>query len=281
MAVASEQVSTNGHAHPTVLNDALVLYMREIAPEDRKRVQAELSRFLRWVGGGRKAGTLAAPEIGEYSDLVSARGTAPDAVTRLEVVKKFLGYLKKQGLVEVSLAQHLRLRKGRTATGRRNQSTVERTVVRLTKAGHTELLSRLAGYRDERRQLADDIHRAAADKDVRENAPLEAAREAQGLLQSKITEIEATLKAAVVIEEHGSDQIGSRIRLGSTIVLQEQETGRTTTCQIVAPSEASPLQSKISSASPVGAAVLGRGPGDAVKVRTPRGVQVYTIVKTV
>lgn len=280
MAVGSEQIATNGHAGPPALNDAMVLYMREIAPEDRKHVQSELSRFLRWVGGDRKVATLAAPEIGEYSDLVSARGTAPDAVTRLEVVKKFLGYLKKQGMVDVSLAQHLRLRKGRSATGRKNQSTVERTEVRLTKAGHSELLTRLAGYRDERRQLAEDIHRAAADKDVRENAPLEAAREAQGLLQSKITEIEATLQAAVVIDE-SVNLSGTRIRLGSMVVLQEQGTGRTTTCQIVAPNESNPLQSKISSASPVGAAVLGRAPGDEVKVRTPRGVQTYTIVKTV
>jgi transcription elongation factor GreA len=279
MAVASEQVGTNGHAGTAALNDALVLYMREIAPEDRKRVQAELSRFLRWVGPDRKVASLAAPEIGEYSDLVSARGTAPDAVTRLEVVKKFLGYLKKQGMVDVSLAQHLRLRKGRSGAGRKGQSTIERTVVRLTRQGHSELLSKLAEYRDERRQLADDIHRAAADKDVRENAPLEAAREAQGLLHSKITEIEATLQAAVVIDDT-TETSGARIRLGSTVVIQESGSGRTTTCQIVAPSEASPLQSKISSASPVGSAILGRAPGDEVKVRTPRGMQTYTIVKT-
>jgi transcription elongation factor GreA len=48
----------------------------------------------------------------------------------------------------------------------------------------------------------------------------------------------------------------------------------------VAPNEASPLQAKISSASPVGAAILGRSPGDEVAVRTPRGLQTYLIVKT-
>lgn len=280
MAVATDTVETNGHAESTGLNEAMIVYMREIPSEDRKRVQAELSRFLRWVGGERKATTLAAPEIGEYSDLVSARGTAPDAVSRLEVVKKFLAYLKKQGVIEVSLAQHLRLRKGRSSATRRNQTTVEREVVRLTKQGHLELTTRLAEYREERRQIADDIHRAAADKDVRENAPLEAAREAQGMLQSKINEIEATLRAASVIDET-IETAGARIRLGSTIVLEDKGTGRTTTCQIVAPNEASPLQAKISSASPVGSAVLGRAPGDQIQVKTPRGMQTYRIVKTI
>lgn len=207
------------------------------------------------------------------------RGTAPDAVARLEIVKKFLGYLKKQGVIEVSLAQHLRLRKGRTSTARSNQTTVERTVVRLTKQGYQELTTKLAEYREERRQIADDIHRAAADKDVRENAPLEAAREAQGMLQSKINEIEATLRAASVIDE-SIDTAGARIGLGSTIVLEDKGTGRTTTFQIVAPNEASPLQAKISSASPVGSAVLGRAPGDQIRVKTPRGLQTYLIVRT-
>ncbi|MBI4220406.1 MAG: GreA/GreB family elongation factor [Chloroflexi bacterium] len=279
MAVGSDQVVTNGHAEAPALNEALVLYLRDVAPEDRKSIQAELARFLRWVGADRKVVTLSAPEIGEYSDLVSARGTAPDAVGRLEIVKKFLGYLKKQGLVEVSLAQHLRLRKGRANTGRKKQSTLERSIVQLTRAGHTELLSRLDQYRDERRALAEDIHRAAADKDVRENAPLEAAREAQGLLQSKINEIEATLRSAVVIED-GKATAGARIQLGMTVVIKETDTGRQTTCQIVAPHEASPRNAKISSASPVGAAILGRSPGDEVTVRTPKGLQTYLIVKT-
>lgn len=279
MAVSSDQIAVNGHAEPPALNQALVFYLREIAAADRKTVQAELSRFLRWVGGDRKVVTLSAPEIGEYSDLVSARGTAPDAVGRLEIVKKFLGFLKKQGLVEVSLAQHLRLRKGRVNSGRKKLQTLERSVVQLTRAGHTELMSRLDQYRGERRALAEDIHRAAADKDVRENAPLEAAREAQGLLQGKINEIEATLRSAVVIED-GGKPAGERIQLGSTVVIKETDTGRQTTCQIVAPHEASPLNAKISSASPVGAAILGKIPGDEVRVRTPKGLQTYLIVKT-
>ncbi|MBI4306071.1 MAG: GreA/GreB family elongation factor [Chloroflexi bacterium] len=279
MAVSTVQVVTDGHAEPPALNETLVLYLRDVAPEDRKTVQAELSRFLRWVGADRKVATLAAPEIGEYSDLVSARGTAPDAVGRLEIVKKFLGFLKKQGLVEVSLAQHLRLRKGRASSGRKKQSTLEHAVVQLTRAGHSELVSRLDQYRGERKALAEDIHRAAADKDVRENAPLEAAREAQGLIQGKINEIEATLRSAVVIEE-GDAVAGARIQLGSTVVIKETDTGRQTTCQIVAPHEASPLNAKISSASPVGAAILGKLPGEEVRVRTPKGLQTYLIVKT-
>lgn len=260
------------------LTTALQWYMQTVPADSKQQSQSELARFMRWVGPSRKVTSLAPPEIGEYSDLVSARGTAPDAVDRLSVVKAFLAYLKKQGLIETSLAQHLRLRKGRSTSGKA-KAAIDSSVVRLTKQGHGELLNRLASYRDERQGLAEEIHRAAADKDVRENAPLEAAREAQGLLMSRIAELEATLRSAVVIDESAAKSM-TVVRLGSSISLKDDTTGKVMNCQIVGPNEASPLRSKVSSASPVGAAVLGRSAGDEVRVQTPRGEQVFVILKT-
>jgi transcription elongation factor GreA len=151
--------------------------------------------------------------------------------------------------------------------------------IRLTRAGHAELTRRLAQYQADRIRITEEIQRAAADKDVRENAPLEAAREAQGMLMAKIQEVETTLRAAVVID--GEDGDGSnRVQLGSKVTLKEMTSERSTNYQLVDPDEASPLNGKISSASPVGAAILGRSPGQEVLVETPRGRQRYLIVKT-
>jgi transcription elongation factor GreA len=260
------------------LASALQQYMQTVPDDDKQSSQSELAKFARWVGGDRAISSLAPPEIGEYSDFVSAGGTAPAATERLGIVKLFLAYLKKKGMVETGLAQHLRLRKGRSIAGHARSSR-ESSVVRLTREGHSDLMKRLSALREERRGLAGEIQRAAEDKDVRENAPLEAAREAQGLVLSRIAELETTLRSAVVIQDE-AERAQTRVRLGSTITLKDTSNSKTMTCQIVGPNEASPLSGKISSASPVGSAVLGRAPGDSVRVQTPLGEQVYSIIKT-
>ncbi len=99
------------------------------------------------------------------------------------------------------------------------------------------------------------------------------------MLMSKIADLEATLRAAEVIDEDASGA-GNLVTLGSTVTLKDSTTGKTMTCQIVEPNEASPLNSKISSVSPVGAAVLGCRPGQEVKVHTPRGDQSFEVMKT-
>ena len=259
------------------LTSALAEYIQTVPENDKKQAQVELAKFSRWVGSDRLVSTLAPPEIGEYSDIVSARGTAPGATERLAAVKLFLAYLKKNGFIETGLAQHLRVRKGRSSAAKK--TTAETLVVQLTKRGHSDLVQRLEEFRGERQHLAEEIHRAAQDKDVRENAPLEAAREAQGLLMSKIAEAEATLRVAVIIDESGKRSSDQIIRLGSNVTLQDSATGKSLACQIVEANEANPLNSKISNVSPVGAAVIGKAVGDEVTVSTPRGDQTYVILK--
>lgn len=276
--MAAEPSVTTEEATDIDLASALQQYMQTVSQDEKQSSQSELAKFARWVGGDRTLSSLAPPEIGEYSDFVSAGGTAPAATERLGVVKGFLAYLKKKGMVQISLAQHLRLRKGRTIAGRIRSSRVS-SLVRLTRQGHADLVSRLSALREERRGLASEIQHAAEDKDVRENAPLEAAREAQGLVLSRIAELETTLRSAVVIQDE-AERSKTFVRLGSTVTLENGSTGKTMTCQIVGPNEASPLSAKISSASPVGSAVLGRAPGDEVHVQTPLGEQVYSIIKT-
>lgn len=255
------------------LSEAFQFYVRQMPADDRKAAQPEIAKFVRWAGSDRLITSLVPSEIGEYSDTFGARATSSDANDRLATVKLFLSFLKKKGHVETNLSQHLRIRKARSTSKSRSFGRQE---IRLTRAGYNDMTKQLAQLQKQRVQLAQDIQRAAADGDVRENAPLEAARENQGMVVAKIREIESTLKSAVVIEEDGAEQT-ERVEIGAKLKLTDTESGRSVNYQLVEPNEASPLNGKISVLSPVGAAILGRRVDEQVTVVTPRGEQVYRI----
>ena len=280
MASDTKPVAPSQTEDPALnLGAACQAYIRGLPDEDKQRAEPELRRFRRHFGAERAVATIRPPEIGDYGDMVGAHGTAPDAAERLGMVKQFLTQMKKQGSVPVNLAQHLRLRKGRSSTGRA-RAIPGQHVVRLTKQGYSDLEKKLEQLQAERQRLTEEIHEAAQDKDVRENAPLEAAREQQGMTMGKILEIEATLRTAVVIDAGKRGQGDTNdIRLGSKVTLLDVSTEKETSYQLVEPNEANPLSGKISSMSPVGAAILGRSPGDQVRVQTPLGQQLYEVVK--
>ncbi|MDA1279635.1 MAG: GreA/GreB family elongation factor [Chloroflexi bacterium] len=260
------------------LNEAFQTYVRQLPQDAKKAAQPEIAKFVRWIGGKRTIDTIIPSEIGEYNEVFGARTATRDATERLSAVKLFLAFLKKKGHIEVNLAQHLRLRKSRTSASKASTVLSPTRSVRLTQSGYNEMTKQLAQLHDERVRIVDDIQKAAADGDVRENAPLEAAREAQGMAIGKIREIEATLKVAVIIDAKQQDS--TRVHIGSKIELNEVTSDKVVKYQLVEPNEANPLTGKISIVSPVGSAVLGRKLGDEVKVKTPRGQQVYKIVTT-
>jgi transcription elongation factor GreA len=112
--------------------------------------------------------------------------------------------------------------------------------------------------------------------DLRENADYTAAREEQSFLEGRIGTIEALLRAAVVIEATGGD---GRVHVGSTVSVEEiGGDGDAVVYRIVGSAEADPAAGRISNASPVGRALIGRSAGDVVPVATPRGEVAYRIV---
>jgi transcription elongation factor GreA len=257
------------------LSEAFQVYVQQM-PEDAKlAAQPEIAKFVRWLGPERTISSISASEIGEYSELQTTRSTSTDAQERLATVKLFLTFLKKSGSVETNLAQHLRVRKSRIATTRARSTRVAQQQVRLTKAGYDQMTKQLAQLQEQRLALTGDIQKAAADGDVRENAPLEAARENQGMVMAKIRDIEGTLKLAVVIDGRRSD--GDAVHIGSKVEITELSSSKKFQYQLVEPNESSPLAGKISIASPVGSAILGQSVGAEVSVVTPRGEQTYRI----
>jgi transcription elongation factor GreA len=113
--------------------------------------------------------------------------------------------------------------------------------------------------------------------DLKENADYTSAREEQSFLEGRISSIEATLRAATVIETP-SGPAADRITLGSTVTI-EDETGARMTYVVVGSSEADPRAGRISNVSPVGRALLGRTAGEEVAVAAPRGDVRYRIIE--
>ena len=197
-------MATKTETNPASINQSVTetfqIYVRQLPDDTKQQAQPEIAKFVRWVGGERDINSLTASEIGEFSDAIASRTSSAGAAERAAHVKQFLAYLKKKGIIPVNLAQHLRLRKSRTAISvSRSYRGHSGRVIRLTRSGFNDLSKKLADLQDERVKLVEEIHKAAADKDVRENAPLEAARESQGMVMARIAELEATLKVSVII----------------------------------------------------------------------------------
>ena len=143
----------------------------------------------------------------------------------------------------------------------------------ITNDGKKDLENELEELKSRRGAIADKIAEARDYGDLSENAEYDAAREEQGLVESRIAEIEDVLLNAEIITTSRS----SKVSLGSKV---ELKTGKkTVNYHIVGPVEADPLEGKISNESPIGVALMGKKVGDIVTITTPKGEIKYEIVK--
>ena len=119
------------------------------------------------------------------------------------------------------------------------------------------------------------IGEARAHGDLSENAEYHAARERAGFIEGRISELEAKLANAQVIDPKLLDAEG-RCVFGATVDLQD-EGGETSTWQIVGEDEADIKEGRISFSSPIARALIGKESGESVEVQTPGGVKRYEI----
>ncbi len=262
--------------HNVSLNEAVTMYLATLTPEQRQESQQELNRFVRWYGGDRLMNELGARQVGEYGESVSKsiRSSVTDPAEKIEPVRNFLTFAKKTKLTEVNLAPNLRVSKTKKGPvmKRRHQEVAP---VHLTSEGHAAMKSELEALKDERPRVVEQIRHAAADKDFRENAPLEAAREHQGQLEARIRELEATIKGATILKEKTS--ITLRVGIGCTVGLCDLTSGEQLHYTLVSPSESNPTKGKLSIASPTGKALLDQETGAVVEVAAPVGTFRYRI----
>lgn len=109
--------------------------------------------------------------------------------------------------------------------------------------------------------------------DLSENAEYHTSKESQGKNESRISQIEAILKSAVIIEANTDGSVG----LGSIVTLVKENTSQEITYQLVGDEEADFEEAKISYTSPLGEAILNKRPGDKITITTPKGEVTYTI----
>lgn len=142
----------------------------------------------------------------------------------------------------------------------------------ITAEGKKELETELVGLKARRGEIADKIAEARDFGDLSENAEYDAAREEQGLLETRIAEIEEIINNAEIIKATKKNVVG----LGSKV---ELKTGaKKVVYTVVGPVEADPMEGKISNESPIGMALYGKKVDDKVVITTPKGDISYTIV---
>jgi transcription elongation factor GreA len=263
---------------------AVTEYLASISEEQHKEAQVELGKFVRWCGRDRDVWELRPADVEEYVQR-AASSTTVGAVIRMSQLQAFFSYANKKHLSGQNLAPHVKVR-GRGSRARREQESNREAlqVVELTQDGFKRLQEELESLQKERTRIARDIRSAAADKDVRENAPLEAARQEQGMLEARIRTIEASLRLAVVADgksKTGGKRVKSRVALGNNILLREMETGQEVSYLLVNPQEADLLGGRLSVKSPVGEAILGHFIGDEIDVVAPRGKIRYCVIDVI
>lgn len=142
----------------------------------------------------------------------------------------------------------------------------------ITKQGKKELEVELKSLKSRRSGVAKKIAEARDFGDLSENAEYDVAREEQGLIETRISEIEDILLNAEIIKNGNK----SKIALGNKVELKNGKMKVVYT--IVGPVEADPLAGRISNESPIGAAIFGKKVGDKATVETSKGIVAYEII---
>jgi transcription elongation factor GreA len=148
----------------------------------------------------------------------------------------------------------------------------------MTEAGYLTLTSELKHRQQvERPRIIQQITEARTHGDLSENAEYHAAKEQQSLNEGQIAELEDKLARAEIIDV--SKLSGETIKFGATVTLVDEDTEEKKVWQIVGEPEVDAKKGKISIASPLARALIGKTKGTSVEVVTPGGAKAYEVKK--
>ncbi len=147
----------------------------------------------------------------------------------------------------------------------------------MTKEGYEKLINQLDELKvDGRKKAAQAIAEAREKGDLSENAEYDAAKDAQGMLEMKINELEKVLANARVLDESKINT--SEVSILTSVSIKNIKTGANFTYKIVNESEADLKLKRISVNSPMGKGLLGKKPGEIANVNTPAGLMEFEIL---
>jgi transcription elongation factor GreA len=129
----------------------------------------------------------------------------------------------------------------------------------------------------ERPRIIQQISDAREHGDLSENAEYHAAKEAQGLNEARVAEVEDKLSRAEVIDI--TKLSGDTVKFGATVTLEDEDSGEKVKYKIVGDTEANVREGKVSISSPIARALIGKSKGDSAEVTTPKGSRSYEILK--
>ncbi|HOO89996.1 MAG TPA: transcription elongation factor GreA [Syntrophales bacterium] len=147
----------------------------------------------------------------------------------------------------------------------------------ITRAGFERLKNELAHLKKvEVPANIKDIEEARGHGDLSENAEYAAAKERQSFIQGKVQEIENNLANSTIVDL--KDLTDEMVVFGSTVTIEDANTGEVTRYKLVGPFESDMSQNHISITSPIGKALLRKEVGDEVRATTPGGIREFEIV---
>ena len=248
--------------------------------KDARDGSQELRKFLRW-SGDREVGRFTPHDMEQYAREVGQSG-ADTAQQRLQPVKAFVDYWKAQGWTDKKLATHLRPPRSKARSVARPSSRLgprpaDDEPAYLSQEGYDRMVQQLEELKADRVTVTQEIRRAMADKDFRENAPLDAAKERQGRIETQIRQLESTIASAQILPGSGNGVEIARSAVGTRITVKDKDSGEVMDYTLVDAREADTGQRRISTQSPVGQALLDLAVGDEVAVPTPKGTLTYVV----
>ena len=257
--------------------DAIIIFINHLKEgKQAMQGQQELLRFQSRVGRDKPISGLHAIEVGDYAKWTTEN--IEDPAIRLDPVKKFLSFAHRRSWTEISLARYAaapRRNRRKVAGSGHTVSGAGAPTARLSEERHTELQGELQRLHDEVPRIRDAIRLARADGDVRENSPLDAAREQQQLTERRIRQLEHDLARVEIVDAANADT--ERVSIGSRVTLQDIGQQQQRVFTLVDIREADVSAGKISTVSPIGQALMGKSTGEEVTISTPRGSVQYRI----
>lgn len=252
------------------VGEAIRNYLAALEPSDRPTVVPVLNQFGRWFGLDRGLAEIDAVQLERFQEQLAASGVDP--ASKLEPLRTFLSDARAKKLIPVALASYVKIKRKSAAERASLGRPVAVQTIDVTRAGHEQLQTELHHLEmDELPQAIQAMQKAAADKDFRENAPYDAAKQHRAEIQRRIDEIRETLSHAVIVDDTGDDRVG----VGTRVAVRDLDEDEEFIYTLVGPGERG--IGKISTQSPVGRALLDHAVGDVVQVTVPAGIHKYRI----
>jgi transcription elongation factor GreA len=237
--------------------------------------RTELVRFVRWLKPGQMLDELKAEDVERYQEQFERTGADS---ARLEPVRTFLANAHKQGHTSFNVGKFIKIKRSSkkvAAAKSEDPAPITEETAHITREGYENLKQELEYLQTTKRiEIAHELAEARIDKDFRENAPFDAAKQHQAEVENRIRFLEHILASAQIVEQSANS---NRVGLGTTVVLRDVTHDEELTYTLVGTSEANPRLGRISIISPVGRALVDRIEGEEFEVEAPGGKLLYRV----